>query len=177
MTRYITDYLVREHQELAHLLNELQEELRVLPLARDVGETLDRLQKLACEITKTLHAHLEEEEQILYPALEDHVQGVTGTLERMRHEHDTGEAAEKTFLQCVERLVKSGRSREEVMKSGRSYIQWLRGHLLDENGRLFPMVERGLAPEVQKVIRRAMEELSQETTAHIAQGSTQAAEA
>ncbi len=177
MTRYITDYLVQEHQELAHLLNELQEELRVLPLARDVGETLDRLQKLAREITKTLHAHLEEEERILYPALEDHVQGVAGTLERMRHEHDTGEAAEKVFLQCVDRLAKNARNRGDVMKSGRSYIQWLRGHLLDENGRLFPMVERGLTPEIQKDVRRAMEELSQETTAHFAQASSRAAEA
>jgi hemerythrin-like domain-containing protein len=177
MTRYITDYLVQEHQELAHLLNELQEELRVLPLARNVNETVERLRKLTKNITTTLHAHLEEEEQILYPALEDHVKGVAGTLERMRHEHDTGEAAEKAFLQCVERMVANGRNREEVMKSGRCYIQWLRGHLLDENGRLFPMVERGLPADVQMEIRRAMEELSQETGAQIAQASARPAEA
>jgi hemerythrin-like domain-containing protein len=55
-----------------------------------------------------------------------------------------------------------------VVQSGRSYIRWVRQHLLDENGRLFPMVERGLDPDTQREVRRAMEELSRETTARLA---------
>jgi hemerythrin-like domain-containing protein len=169
MRRCITEYLVQEHQELAHLLNDLQEQLSVLHLARDVSETIERLKVVIRGITKTLHAHLEGEEQILYPALVGHVQGIAGTLERMRCQHDNGEAVEKAFLQCVERLAKNGRSRHEVMQSGRSYVQWLRSHLLEENGRLFPLVERGLDPQTQAEVRRAMEELRQETTARIAE--------
>jgi len=160
---------VHEHQELSQLLNELQEQLRVLPLARDVVDTLERLRALAQEISNTLHVHLEEEEQILYPALEDHVQGIAGTLDRMRRQHETGEAAEKEFVLCVDRLAKNSRSRQEVMQSGRTYIQWLRSHLLEENGRLFPLVERELDPETQRHIRQAMEELSRETPARIAE--------
>src|SRR5574337_720114 len=102
MKRCVTDYLVHEHQELSHLLNQLQEELRVLPLARNVSEMSERLTGLCREITKTLHLHLEEEERILYPALERHIKGISATLERMRHEHDAGEAVEKTFLQRSE---------------------------------------------------------------------------
>jgi hemerythrin-like domain-containing protein len=177
MTRCITDYLVQEHQELSHLLNELQEQLRVLPLARNAAETMERLQVLAREITKTLHTHLDKEEQILYPALEEHMQGIAATLERMRHDHDTGEAQEKAFLQCVERLINNGRNRQEVMKSGRSYIFWLRSHLMEENGRLFPLVERGLDKQTQEEIRHAMEELSQTTPARLAEGSTHPAQA
>jgi hemerythrin-like domain-containing protein len=169
MRRCITDYLVQEHQELARLLNELQEQVRVLPMARDLKETAERLRAITRQVAVALRRHLEEEEQILYPALEGHVQGITTTLERMRHAHDAGEAAEKTFIQCVERLAKNGGSREEIMQSGRRYIQWLRAHLLEENGRLFPLVERGLDPETQQQVRRAMEELSRETTARVAE--------
>jgi len=177
MTRCITDYLVQEHQELSHLLNELQEQLRVLPLARDHRGTAERLSGLTRAVGEALRAHLVREEQILYPALEHHVQGIAATLDRMRHDHDAGEETEKAFLECLARLLKNGRNRPEVMQSGRQYIQWLRRHLLDENGRLFPMVERGLDPETQQEVRRAMEELSHESSARVAEGSAQAAQA
>jgi len=57
------------------------------------------------------------------------------------------------------------------MKRGRSYVQWVRAHLLKENGRLFPLVERGLDSETQQQVRHAMEELSQETSSHLAEGT------
>jgi hemerythrin-like domain-containing protein len=177
MTQCVTEYLVHEHQELSHLMHELQEQLGTLPLARDVVQTLDRLRALVKEISCTLHVHLEEEEQILYPALEDRVQGIASTLERMRRQHETGEAVEKAFVQCVERLTKNGRNRQEVMQSGRTYIQWLRSHLLEENGRLFPLVERELDAETQQHVRQAMEELSRETTTRIAELSGRPGEA
>jgi hemerythrin-like domain-containing protein len=50
----------------------------------------------------------------------------------------------------------------------------VRAHLLKENGRLFPLVDRGLDPETQQEVRRAMEELSQETSSHVAEGSLSA---
>ncbi len=177
MTRCITDYLVQEHQELSHLLNELQEQLRVLPLARDHRSMAERLSRLTRAVGEALRVHLVREEQILYPALKRHVQGIAATLDRMRHAHDAGEKTEKAFLECLARLLKGGRNRQEVMQSGRQYIQWLRRHLLDENGRLFPMVERGLDPETQQEVRRAMEELSQETSARVSEGSAQPARA
>lgn len=177
MTRCVTDYLVHEHQELSHLLNELQDQLRVLPMARDVVESLERLRALAAEISNTLHTHLKEEEQILYPALEGRLQGISNTLERMRLAHQAGEAAEKAFVQCIERLAKSGRNRKEVMLSGSSYIFWVRSHLLEENGRLFPLVDRGLDSETQKKIRQAMEEMSQETAARVVEGLSRQPEA
>jgi len=167
MPRCITEYLKQEHHELLHLLNELTAELRALPLARNSAEAFERLRNLCREISQTLHTHLEEEEEILYPALEAHVQGVSGTLERMRIENDAGEAAEKVFLQSVERLTRRGGDREGVVQSGRRYIQWVRGHLLNENGRLLPLVERRLDPQTQREVRHAMEELSRESAAHI----------
>jgi hemerythrin-like domain-containing protein len=170
MTRPITDYLVQEHQELSHLLNELQDELGALRLAREPGSTADRLNGLTQAIAHNLHAHVVEEEQILYPALEGHLQGIAGTLERMRDEHHAGEQTANTFCQSLARLIKGERNRREVMQNGRQYIQWLRGHLLNENGRLFPMVERGLDPETQQEVRRAMEELSHQTSARISAG-------
>ena len=169
MPRCITEYLTKEHRELSRLLNELTDELRKLPLARNPPEMFEQLQGLCREISQTLHTHLEEEERILYPTLEANVQGISATLDRMRKDHDTGEAAEKAFLVCIERLAKSGRNRNEVMRSGLRYIQWVRGHLLSENGRLFPLVERRLDPQTQREIRRAMEELSHKTTARIAE--------
>jgi len=99
------------------------------------------------------------------------MQGIAATLERMRRENEAGEVAEKAFYQCVEQWAKSGKNREEVMKRGRSYVQWVRAHLLKENGRLFPLVERGLDSETQQQVRHAMEELSQETSFHLAEGT------
>jgi hemerythrin-like domain-containing protein len=175
MTRCITNYLVHEHQELSHLLYELEEQLRVLPLARDYRRTAERLREITRAVARALHAHVVEEEEILHPALADHLQGIAATLDRMRHEHDAGEETEKVFQECVERLSKGGRNRQEAMQRGRQYVQWLRGHLLDENGRLFPMVERSLDTDTQQEVRRAMEEFAQETTALVAEGAGQAA--
>jgi len=171
MTRFVTEYLGQGHQELSQLLNELQGELQVLNLAPDLESAAERLEILSKKITLVLHTHIDQEEQILYPALEGHMQGITATLERMRREHEAGEAAEKAFFQCIEQWVKSGKNRQEVMKRGRNYVQWARAHLLKENGRLFPLVERGLDPETQQKVRRAMEELSQEISSPVSEGS------
>ena len=171
MTRFVTEYLGQGHQELSHLLNELQEELQVLLLARDLQTTATRLRGLSKKITVALHTHIAAQERILFPALEGHMQGIAATLDRMRSENNAGEVAEKAFYQCVEQWAKSGKNRQEVMKRGRSYVQWVRAHLLKENGRLFPLVERGLDPETQQKVRRAMEELSQETSSHLAEGT------
>src|ERR1022692_1505312 len=97
MIRCVTDYLLQEHQVMSSLLNELQDELGILRLARNYRQTTERLNALRRKIADALHTHLEEEEQVLYPALENHVQGIAFTLERMRQEHDAGEQTEKTF--------------------------------------------------------------------------------
>jgi hemerythrin-like domain-containing protein len=174
MTRFVTEYLGHGHQELSQLLNELQEELQVLHLARDLDSTCARLRSLSKKITVVLHTHIEQQEQILYPALEGHMQGLAATLERMRRENDAGEVAAKAFMQCIEQWAKSGKNRQEVMKRGGNYVQWVRAHLLRENGRLFPLVERGLDPETQQKVRRAMEELSQESSSPVAEGTLSA---
>jgi hemerythrin-like domain-containing protein len=174
MSRFVTEYLGQGHQELSQLLNELQEELQVLRLARDLDSAAERVRGLSKKITLVLHTHIDRQEQILYPALEGHMQGLAATLERMRRENDAGEVAEKAFFQCVEQWAKSGKNRQEVMKRGRNYVMWVRAHLLKENGRLFPLVERGLDPETQQKVRRAMEELSQETSSPVEEGTLSA---
>ncbi|MGD0010945.1 MAG: hemerythrin domain-containing protein [Terriglobia bacterium] len=167
MTQFVAEYLGQAHQELSQLLNELQEELQVLHWARDLESTSERLRRLARKITLVLHTHIEQQEQILYPALERHMQGLAATLERMRRENHAGGVAEKAFVLCIEQWAKSGKNRQEVTKRGRNYVQWVRAHLLGENGRLFPLVERGLDAETQQKVRRAMEELSQETSSPV----------
>lgn len=173
MAQSISEYLLLEHQELTQLLNKLSHELKSLPVSRNATQTVERLEKSYRQVSQTLRHHLDEEEQILYPALEEHVQGITVTLQRMRHERNAGEAAEKIFLNCLRHLGKSGQRREEVVRAGRSYIQWVRAHLLNENGRLLPLVERRLDVETQKLVRAAMEELAQESSARIAESSPQ----
>jgi hemerythrin-like domain-containing protein len=177
MTRCITDYLAQEHQELSFLLNELRDQLGILRLSRDRRKTADQLAGLRGKIAAALHTHVVAEEQVLYPALEEHVAGITFTLDRMRLEHDAGEKAEKVFHQSLDRLLKGGGDPREVMRTGQQYIVWVRNHLLDENGRLFPMVERGLDAATQKAVRGALEELSVESSARIAEGQPYAAHA
>jgi hemerythrin-like domain-containing protein len=177
MTRCVTDYLVHEHQELSLLLNELQEQLGVLRLARDRRKTTERLTGLRRKISQALRNHVEEEEQILYPAIQNQLQGIAFTLDRMRDEHDAGEQAAQTFHQSLDLLLQGRGNPQEVMQSGRKYIAWLRNHLLDENGRLFPMVERGLDSATQQAVRRAMEELGQASSARVAEGQSYTAQA
>jgi len=174
MTRFVTEYLGQGQQELSQLLNELQEELQVLHLARELETTSARLRSLSRKITLVLHTHIQQQEQILYPALEGHMQGLGATLERMRRENEAGEAAEKAFVLCVEQWAKSGKNRQEVMKRGRNYVQWARAHLLKENGRLFPLVDRGLDAETQEKVCRAMEELSLAAAPPVAEGTLSA---
>ena len=159
------------------MLNQLQEQLGTLRLARDRRRTAERLTGLRGKIAQALSSHVVEEEQVLYPALQNHVQGIAFTLDRMRGEHDAGEQAEKVFHQSLDRLLQGGGNPQEVMQSGRKYILWVRNHLLDENGRLFPMVERGLDAATQLVVRHAMEELEQESSGRIAEGQTYTAQA
>jgi hemerythrin-like domain-containing protein len=168
MKKYVTDYLFQEHQELSQLLNELAEELLALPLARNASVRFERIQNLCQEVSKSVEMHQLEEEEIIYPALEEHLGGLAATLERMRLEHDEGEVAQRAFVQGVEALSKGGKNRQRVVQSGTTYIRWVRQHLLDENGRLFPMVERGLDPETQREVRQAMEDLGRETSARLA---------
>jgi len=177
MTRCVTDYLVHEHQELSLLLNQLQEQLGVLGVARDRGRIAERLTGLQRKISEVLHTHLVEEENILYPALQKHLQGLAFTLDRMRQEHDAGEQTGKTFQQSLDQMLQGKGNFHEVMQSGQKYVIWLRNHLLDENGRLFPMVERGLDPATQEAVRRAMEELRRESSARIALGQAYTAHA
>jgi hypothetical protein len=80
MTQFVTEYLGQGQQELSQLLNKLQEDLQVLLLARDLKSTSERLRKLSKKITLVLHTHIEQQEQILYPALEGHMQGLAATL-------------------------------------------------------------------------------------------------
>jgi hemerythrin-like domain-containing protein len=177
MTRCVTDYLVQEHQELSLLLNELQEQLGVLGLARDRRSMAERLAGLRRKIAEALRSHVVEEERILHPAIRAHMQGVAFTLDRMRREHDAGKQTGKAFTESIERLLGGTGNPKEVMQSGRQYIVWLRRHLLEENGRLFPMVERGLDPATQQAVRRALEEMSQESSARVAEGQTHVARA
>lgn len=177
MPKSVSEYMLLEHQELSQLLNRLSQELNSLPASQNAPQAFERVEKSSRKISQTLHMHLEEEEQVLYPALEEHVEGIKTTLERMRHELDAGEAVEQTFLDCLKRMGKKGASRAEVIRSGRSYIQWVRGHLLNEHGRLLPLVESRLDPATQKLVRRAMEELSHETTARIAESMPQGEQA
>jgi hemerythrin-like domain-containing protein len=177
MTRFITDYLVQEHQELSLLLNELQEQLGALRLARDRRKTTEGLTRLRRKISEVLHNHVVEEEQILYPALQNHVEGIAFTLDRMRHEHDAGEQTERVFHRSLDLFLDGQGNPQEVMQNGRKYIIWLRNHLLDENGRLFPMVERGLDPATQRTVRRAMEELRQVSSARVGEGQPYTARA
>jgi len=58
------------------------------------------------------------------------------------------------------------------MKSSRQFIRWLPHQRLDKNGRLFPMVERGLDPSILQTVRRAMEEKRQESSARVVEGET-----
>jgi hemerythrin-like domain-containing protein len=173
MSQCITEFLLVEHQNLSQLLNKFSQELQALPVSRNANQTVERLEKCCRQISRTLHAHLEEKEQVLFPALAEHVEGISTTLDRMRHARDAGEAAEKMVFESLRGLAKSGRTREEVVQAGRSYIQWVRSLILNENGRLFPLVEKRLDPDTQRLVRRAMEELAQESSARVAESFPQ----
>lgn len=83
----------------------------------------------------------------------------------------------KPFRQNLDYLLQGKGNPREVMQRGRQYINWLRHHLMEENGRLSPMVERGLDPATQQTVRRALEEVSQETSARVIEGQAYTARA
>ncbi len=177
MPRVLTDYFMQERHEISQLLNRLAHELQTLPLAQQTKERTERLRALCARISQGLRTHFDEEEKILYPSLEAHVEGVTPTLERMRLDRDAGGVAERKFQECLARLRETSQGREDVVRAGRQYIQWVRSHFFSDNGRLFPLVESKLDPETQREVRRAMEELARETSARIAEGAAPGSQA
>jgi hemerythrin-like domain-containing protein len=101
--------------------------------------------------------HHAKEERILFPLMEARgFGGENGPIDRMLYEHMLGRQYLDALATATE-AVATG-NQEAVARfvyQARDYSYWLRGHIVKEDQRLFPLANRALTDNDQTVLLRA----------------------
>jgi hemerythrin-like domain-containing protein len=110
--------------------------------------------------------HHKKEESVLFPAME--TAGVArqgGPLAVMLAEHEEGRRLTRAMQAAAEELA-TGRPewKTAVVQIALGYVALLRQHIAKENGVLFPMADRVIAPEVQGGLAEAFDRIEHEET-------------
>jgi hypothetical protein len=132
--------LMAEHKVLLKALDDLQNVLNVLGMARDYDNIESELRRIS-EVAETLlgaESHHQREEQVLFPRLEKY--GIDGPPRVMRHEHADLRLRKKQLQALV---GKAGRVpfqdfTDELLQLGEHLENNLRAHIYKEENILYP---------------------------------------
>jgi hemerythrin-like domain-containing protein len=103
--------------------------------------------------------HHAKEERLLFPLMETRsLVGEHGPIDRMLYEHMIG----RQYLDALATATDAASTgdQEALLRfayRARDYSYWLRGHIVKEDQRLFPLANRALTEEDQAVLLRAFE--------------------
>jgi hemerythrin-like domain-containing protein len=151
-----TDLLMNEHRVLEQVLASLE-----AMAGEAVAEgTLDvPAARQAIDFFRNFgdRCHHGKEERFLFPLMEARgFAGADGPIDRMLYEHMLGRQYLDALAMTVE-AVATG-SQEAVSRfayQARDYSYWLRGHIVREDQRLFPLANQSLTEKDQTVLLRA----------------------
>src|SRR5215475_4834264 len=98
--------------------------------------------------------HHLKEEQLLFPAMEEHgIPRDGGPIGMMLAEHEEGRAYVRSMFDVVEQVAKGNAAAAKSLLSGaRAYLDLLREHIRKEDDILFRMADEVLPPDEQKRI-------------------------
>jgi hemerythrin-like domain-containing protein len=151
-----TELLSDEHRAIERVLDVLERLARKRP-----QEHLDSWKK-ALDFLRSFadQCHHLKEEQILFPAMEEHgIPRDGGPIGMMLMEHEEGRSYVRAMLSAVEILEATGEAGSEALVNGaRAFIRLLREHIQKEDEILFRMADEVIPADRQKELLTAFEE-------------------
>jgi hemerythrin-like domain-containing protein len=146
--------LIREHEQALqklHLLNQTTDEFIREGFSE---ERFERILSAARYIKEEVSVHNLSEEQLLFPALERHVDGPTRTL---RQDHKELEEAHGEFEESIEKVRANPYDRmaiTELVSASKNVVRIFVNHIHKENDILFPIARKVLSKEELRSIAR-----------------------
>ena len=146
--------LIKEHEQALQklqLLNRTTDEFIVDGFSE---ERFERILSAAHYIKEEVSVHNLSEEQLLFPALERHVEGPTKSL---RADHKELEEAHGEFEDSIRRVRKNPYDRTaitDLVSSGKNVVRIFVNHIHKENDILFPIARKVLSKEELRSIAR-----------------------
>ncbi|MFI9157716.1 hemerythrin domain-containing protein [Kitasatospora aureofaciens] len=126
----VIDELTADHREVERMFGRIQ--------AMSGGG--QELRDLVDEVTIELVRHSVAEEQYLYPAVREHVEGGARLADKEIEEHDRVE-------KLLKELEKTRADDPEMTSLLRRLMDEVAAHLQDEENNLFPMLRQACTPE------------------------------
>jgi hemerythrin-like domain-containing protein len=157
-TMQATDLLMNEHRIIERVLACLESQASqcVSDGTLDVAaarQTIDFFRNFGD------HCHQAKEERFLFPLMEARgLVGEHGPIDRMLYEHMVG----RQYLDALSAALDAASTgdSEALLRfayRARDYAYWLRGHIVKEDQRLFPLANKELTERDQAVLLRALE--------------------
>jgi len=160
-----TRILMEEHRVIERVVSSLDRAAQRLDAGEPIGagffvDAADFIKGFADG------CHHKKEESVLFPAME--TAGVArqgGPLAVMLAEHEEGRRLTRAMQAAAEEMATGGAEwKTAVVQNALGCVALLRQHIAKENGVLFPMADRVIAPEVQGGLADAFDRIEHEET-------------
>ena len=151
-----TEMLSDEHRVIERVLVLLQK-LTTTPVENSLDswrKTLDFLSHFADQ------CHHFKEEQVLFPAMEEHgVSREGGPIGMMLMEHEEGRTYVRTMLAALTLAeARNEAAKDLLIDNARAYLRLLKDHIQKEDEILFRIADDVISPDEQKELLRSFEE-------------------
>ena len=146
--------LIKEHEQALQKLQLLNRTTDEFIREGYSDERFDKILSAARYIKEEVSVHNRSEEELLFPALERHVEGPTKAL---RADHRELETANKEFEEGIERVRENHYDRSaitDLVSAGKNVVRIFVNHIHKENDILFPIARKFLSKEELRDIAR-----------------------
>jgi len=151
-----TEALTAEHRTIERVLDVLER------LSRSpVENSLDDWKKaLDFFVHFADQCHHFKEEQVLFPAMEEHgIPRDGGPIGMMLMEHEEGRTYVRAMLAAIPLVERKNQAAKEILvDKAKAYLRLLREHIQKEDEVLFRIADEVISADEQKVLLRAFEE-------------------
>jgi hemerythrin-like domain-containing protein len=151
-----TEALTAEHRTIERVLDVLEK------LSRSpVENSLDDWKKaLDFFVHFADQCHHFKEEQVLFPAMEEHgIPRDGGPIGMMLMEHEEGRTYVRAMLAAIPLVERKNQAAKEIfVDKAKAYLRLLREHIQKEDEVLFRIADEVISADEQKVLLRAFEE-------------------
>ena len=151
-----TDILSDEHRVIERVLAVLQK-----LTTRPVENSLDSWRKALDFFSHFAdQCHHFKEEQVLFPAMEEHgIPREGGPIGMMLMEHEEGRGHVRSMLAALTLAeARNEAAKDALLENARAYLRLLREHIQKEDEILFRIADDVIPPDEQKQLLRSFEE-------------------